>query len=72
MSSTSAAGAAYALGGVLLWGLSPLYWKYLRHVPALETMLHRVIWSAAAWLALARGRRRQMRNALAPEENSAG
>ncbi len=29
----------------MLWGLSPLYWKFLRQVPSLEIILHRVVWS---------------------------
>jgi chloramphenicol-sensitive protein RarD len=29
----------------LIWGLSPAYWKCLRHVPATEIILHRIVWS---------------------------
>lgn len=59
---------AYALGGLLLWGLAPLYWKKLGHVSAFEIILHRVVWSAAfmaAWLAARGGLReaaRQLRD----------
>lgn len=48
----------YALAGLLFWGLSPLYWKQLAHIPVLEVLLHRVVWSAvflAGWLALRGG-----------------
>lgn len=38
---------AYAtiLAGYIGWGLFPLYWQLLAHVPALEVTLHRIIWS---------------------------
>ncbi|MCM3759985.1 EamA family transporter RarD [Alkalihalobacillus oceani] len=29
----------------LLWGILPLYWKLLEHVPAMEVLAHRIIWS---------------------------
>jgi chloramphenicol-sensitive protein RarD len=35
-----AAAAAY-----ILWGLLPIYWKLLDHIPALEILGHRVFWS---------------------------
>lgn len=31
----------------LIWGLSPVYWKVLQSVPALEIICHRIIWSFA-------------------------
>jgi len=38
---------AYAtlLAGYIGWGLFPLYWQLLTHVPALEVTLHRIVWS---------------------------
>jgi len=38
---------AYAtlLAGYIGWGLFPLYWQLLAHVPALEVTLHRIVWS---------------------------
>lgn len=47
-----AVGAACALGGFLIWGLSPLYWRLLDAVPAEEAVLHRILWSALAMAAL--------------------
>ncbi len=38
-------GVLYAFGAYFLWGLFPVYWKWLRHVPALEILAHRVFWS---------------------------
>ncbi|HEY74728.1 MAG TPA: EamA family transporter RarD [Thermoflexia bacterium] len=38
-------GIWYAIGAYTLWGLLPVYWKRLQHVPALQLMSHRVVWS---------------------------
>lgn len=51
----SAHGIAYALAAYVAWGLVPLFWKVLVHVPAPELVSHRVVWSlvfvvlALAW-----------------------
>ncbi|QTA79909.1 DMT superfamily transporter [Desulfonema limicola] len=39
------AGAACGAIAFFIWGLSPLYWKVLKTVPALEVIMHRVVWS---------------------------
>lgn len=41
------AGFLFALGAYLAWGLFPIYFRALRHVPPLEVLAHRVFWSAA-------------------------
>ena len=38
-------GLIYAGSAFLIWGLSPVYWKALGAVPALEITMHRVVWS---------------------------
>jgi chloramphenicol-sensitive protein RarD len=38
-------GIWYALGAYLMWGLFPIYWKWLQAVPALQVIGHRIIWS---------------------------
>ncbi len=43
--SESLLGLIYAGSAFLIWGLSPVYWKALGTVPALEITMHRVIWS---------------------------
>ncbi|MFZ0726138.1 MAG: EamA family transporter RarD [Desulfobacterales bacterium] len=43
--SESAAGAACAVAAFLIWGLTPIYFKTLRFVPALEILMHRMVWS---------------------------
>ena len=50
-------GLAFAMTAYLLWGVLPLYMKLLSHVPAIEVVAHRVIWSvpiAAAVLLILR------------------
>lgn len=42
---TAEAGLAAALLSYVLWGLSPLYWKYLTHVDAMQTLAHRYLWT---------------------------
>lgn len=39
------AGFLYALAAYLFWGFLPLYMKALGHLPAVEVVAHRVIWS---------------------------
>ncbi len=38
-------GVFYAGSAFLIWGLSPVYWKNLIAVPALEIIMHRIVWS---------------------------
>jgi chloramphenicol-sensitive protein RarD len=38
-------GLAYAFGGYFIWGLVPIYWKTLKHVPAMQLIGHRICWS---------------------------
>jgi len=38
-------GVVYAASAFFIWGISPIYWKALRAVPALEIILHRMVWS---------------------------
>lgn len=38
-------GAIYALLAYLAWGFFPIYWKFLKHVPSLEILCHRVLWA---------------------------
>jgi chloramphenicol-sensitive protein RarD len=35
----------YAVGAYGLWGLFPIYWKWLHHVPAMQILGHRISWS---------------------------
>ncbi|AAV96622.1 EamA family transporter RarD [Ruegeria pomeroyi] len=59
-------GLALAITAYLLWGFLPLYMKLLAHVPSIEVVAHRVIWSVpvAGALLVALGRTRDLRAAL--------
>lgn len=46
----STVGLAYGLAAYGAWGLLPLFWKQLGHVPAIELLLHRVCWALAFML----------------------
>ena len=51
-------GIGYAAGAYVLWGLLTIYWKSLHGVPALEIMVHRIVWSLGFVLLLLAVRRR--------------
>lgn len=42
---TFRSGLGFALGAYLMWGFFPIYWKYLEHVPAMQILSHRMVWS---------------------------
>jgi chloramphenicol-sensitive protein RarD len=62
----SLSGFLFALTAYLLWGFLPLYMKALAHIPPVEVIAHRVVWSlpialvVLAWL----GRTGDLRAAL--------
>jgi len=53
-------GVWFALTAYVIWGLFPVYWKWLHQVPAVQLLGHRVVWSFVI-LALAVGLTRQWR-----------
>lgn len=59
-------GFAFALGAYLLWGFLPLYMKALAHIPAVEVIVHRVLWSVpvAGVILIATGRTADLARAL--------
>ena len=38
-------GILNAFGAYLIWGLVPIYWKLIKHVPATQLIGHRIVWS---------------------------
>ena len=38
-------GILYGIAAYALWGFFPIYWKLLQHVPALQLLGHRIVWS---------------------------
>lgn len=59
-------GVAALIAACTVWGLSGLYYKLLAHVPPLEILAHRTIWSLVFFtlVLLAQGRLAQLRAAL--------
>lgn len=55
-------GLLAALGAFTIWGLFPVYWKALAHVPAVEVAANRLFWSFVVVLAflLLRGQLRSL------------
>ena len=45
-SSPAQSGALFAIAAYFMWGLAPMYFKALVDVPALEILMHRIVWSA--------------------------
>lgn len=43
--STERQGVLYGLLSYIVWGLAPIYFKFIEHVPATEILSHRVIWT---------------------------
>jgi chloramphenicol-sensitive protein RarD len=60
-------GVAALIAACTVWGLSGLYYKLLAHVPPIEILAHRTIWSLVFFtlVLLAQGRLMQLRAALA-------
>ena len=53
-------GVWFALTAYVIWGLFPVYWKWLHQVPAVQLLGHRIVWSFVI-LAFAIGLTRQWR-----------
>lgn len=45
MATDTRAGSLFAVAAFGFWGLSPIYFKLLPHVPPVEILAHRVLWS---------------------------
>ncbi len=43
-------GILYGIGAYLLWGIFPIYWKFLHEVSAVQVISHRIVWSFAVLL----------------------
>lgn len=60
-------GLSAAIASYVLWGVFPLYWILLKHVPSMQIIAHRIIWCAVfvvGYLVLREGRH-WLRDALA-------
>lgn len=61
-------GVLLAVCAYACWGLLPIYWKLLQHIPADRLLSHRIVWSFAALLIFLAAARRlaPLRRNLAP------
>ena len=64
--SDGKSGILALVGACTIWGLSPLYYKLLAHIPPIEVLAHRTLWSCLffAIVLAGQGRLRQLRGAL--------
>jgi chloramphenicol-sensitive protein RarD len=44
-------GVIYAASAFVIWGVIPIYWKFLDHVGAVEIVMHRILWTLVFALA---------------------
>ena len=61
-------GILYALCAYVLWGMFPIYWKWLHEVPATQVIGHRIGWSFILLIIviLVTGQWKKFRSALTP------
>ena len=59
-------GVAYAAAAFVVWGIVPIFWKFMAHVPAVEIVMHRIVWTLlfAAVTILALGKWPLLKTAL--------
>lgn len=59
-------GFLFALSAYLFWGIQPLFLKPLAHIPAVEVLAHRIVWSVpvAAVILIALGRTADLKAAF--------
>ncbi|MEX0285915.1 MAG: EamA family transporter RarD [Paracoccaceae bacterium] len=64
--SNTRAGILAMIGACTVWGLSPIYYRQLAHIPPLEVLAHRAFWSLVffAGLLAVQGRLREVRAAF--------
>jgi len=51
--SRARAGLFYGLAAYGLWGIMPIYFKWLKAVPSIDIVAHRIVWSLVALAILA-------------------
>ena len=52
MDRSALQGLAAIVGACLIWGLSPLYYKLLDHIDAVDVLAHRTLWSGVFFAAV--------------------
>jgi chloramphenicol-sensitive protein RarD len=57
--SSHARGVVHGVAAYGIWGMFPLYWKLLSHVPAVQVLAHRIVWSCVLLVLFVEWRRRR-------------
>jgi len=59
-------GVMYAAAAFVVWGIVPIFWKFMAQVPAVEIVMHRIVWTLifAAVTILALGKWPLLKTAL--------
>ncbi len=47
--SRARAGLLYGLAAYGLWGVMPIYFKWLQAVPSIDIVAHRIVWQWSRW-----------------------
>ena len=70
--SETAKGVLAVLGAAVIWGVSPVFYKFLSHVPALDVLAHRILWSLVFFTGLLafQGRLREVPAAFADRRST--
>ena len=45
-------GILFAIAAYTMWGIAPLYFKLIGQVPAMEILMHRIVWSVLVLVVL--------------------
>lgn len=64
-------GVGLGVSAYLLWGILPIYWKAIKHVPPPEVLAHRIAWAAlfAILLTFRAGRAKELRETLTDRDS---
>ncbi|MFK7745466.1 MAG: EamA family transporter RarD [Roseobacter sp.] len=70
MKDEAAKGVIAMVLACAIWGISPIFYKALAHIPAIDVLAHRMVWSLVFFglVLLVQGRIRQVWDALASRE----
>ena len=65
-------GIWYGAAAYTIWGTFPIYWRLFRHVPAMEVLAHRIVWSFIALAVIVAAARRRSGALLPVTQRIAG
>lgn len=65
-------GYIYTMQAFISWGLLPIFWKWLNHLPAIEILAHRIFWSLVFVMALLAARKQLHLGAIFKDRKAFG